>query len=321
MGQPTPSERLERTVAARFVVRAGQMLLVILAVVTITFFVLRIATGDPARLVNPPGTPEDVITQTRERLGTDRPLLAQYGSYLLDLAQGDLGTSFRGAQSVREAVTAALPNTLALAGVAVAVATVLALGLGAAATRRPSGWFDRAVLGFVALAQATPAFWLGVVLVFVFSLRLGWFPAIDMTGPRSFVLPGITLAITLCPVLIRTVRQSFLETQAEDFIRAARARGVPERRVFLVHGLKIAALPLITLIGLQFGFLLAGAVVVESIFNWPGIGRLTLNAVASRDFPMIQGGVLVAAVAFVVLNFLVDMLYSVFDPRIRVGTR
>jgi ABC-type dipeptide/oligopeptide/nickel transport system permease component len=150
-------------------------------------------------------------------------------------------------------------------------------------------------------------------------VRLGWFPAIDMTGPSSFVLPGITLAVTLSPVLIRTVRQSFLESQGEDFIRAARARGVSERRVFLVHGLKIAALPLITLIGLQFGFLLAGAVVVESIFNWPGIGRLTLNAVSSRDFPMIQGGVLVAAVAFVVLNFLVDLLYAALDPRIRVG--
>src|SRR5262245_25704737 len=173
MARPTPPERLEHTLAVRFVFRAGQMLLVILAVVTITFFVLRIATGDPARLVNPPGTPEDVITQTRERLGTDRPLLAQYGSYLLDLAHGDLGTSFRGAQPVRDAVVTALPNTLALAGVAVAAAALLALGLGAASTRRPEGWFDRAVLSFVALAQATPAFWLGVVLVFVFSLRLG----------------------------------------------------------------------------------------------------------------------------------------------------
>ncbi len=319
MMQPTPSERLGRSTTARFLARAGQMVLVVWAVVTITFFVLRLATGDPARLVNPPGTPEDIITQTQQRLGTDRPLLAQYGDYLLDLLHGDLGTSFRGAQSVSEAVAAALPNTLALAGVAVTAAALLALALGAAATRRPNGPFDRVVLGFVALAQATPAFWLGVVLVFIFSVRLGWFPAIDMTGPKSFVLPGITLAVTLSPVLIRTVRQSFLESQGEDFIRAARARGVSERRVFLVHGLKIAALPLITLIGLQFGFLLAGAVVVESIFNWPGIGKLTLNAVSSRDFPMIQGGVLVAAVAFVVLNFLVDLLYAALDPRIRVG--
>jgi peptide/nickel transport system permease protein len=303
----------------RLALRAGQMVLVVLAVVTITFFVLRIATGDPARLVNPPGTPEDVITQTRERLGTDRPLVAQYTSYLADLVRGDLGTTFRGAQPVREAVVDALPNTLALAGIAVAAAVLVALALGAVTAKRPNGLADRAVLGYVAVAQATPAFWLGVVLVYVFSLRLGWLPAIDMTGPSSFVLPATTLAVTLSPVLIRAVRQSFLETMGEDFIRAARSRGIPERRLLLVHGLKIAALPLVTLIGLQLGFLLAGAVVVESIFNWPGIGRLTLNAVASRDFPMIQGSVLVAAVAFVVLNFLVDLLYSVLDPRVRTG--
>jgi peptide/nickel transport system permease protein len=302
----------------RLLLRVGQMLLVVLAVVTITFFVLRLATGDPARLVNPPGTPEDIITQTRQRLGTDRPLLVQYGDYLVNLARGNLGITFRGAQPVREAVLRALPNTLALAGVAVVTGGLMALTLGSLAARRPNGVVDRVILTYTAIAQATPAFWLALVLVFFFSLRLGWFPAIDLTGPDSFVLPVATLVITLSPILVRTVRQSFVETQGEDFIRAARARGLAERRVFLIHGLKIAALPLVTLIGLQLGFLLAGAVVVEAIFNWPGIGKLILDAVASRDFPMIQGGVLVAAVAFVVLNFLVDLLYSVLDPRVRL---
>ncbi len=140
-----------------------------------------------------------------------------------------------------------------------------------------------------------------------------------MRGPRSFVLPVATLVITLSPILVRTVRQSFIETLSEDYTRAARARGLSERRVFLVHGLKNAALPLVTLIGLQMGFLLAGAVVVEAIFNWPGIGGLILDALASRDFPMIQGGVLVAAVAFVILNFLVDVVYTLLDPRIKFG--
>jgi ABC-type dipeptide/oligopeptide/nickel transport system permease component len=158
---------------------------------------------------------------------------------------------------------------------------------------------------------------LAVVLVLIFTFELGWFPAIDMTGPKSFVLPVATLSVTLTPILIRTVRQSFLETLNEDFVRAARARGIPEHRVLLVHGLKVAALPLVTLIGLQAGFVLAGSYVVEFIFNWPGIGKLTLDAVASRDFPVIQGAVLVAASAFVVINFLVDMLYSLLDPRIR----
>ncbi|MDP8959423.1 MAG: ABC transporter permease [Actinomycetota bacterium] len=305
----------------RLLLRAAQMVLVVLAVVTIAFFVLRLATGDPARLINPPGTPEEVIAQTRERIGTDKPLFLQYGEYLLNLAQGDLGRSFRGAEPVRQAVLDALPNTVALAGIAVVVGAVLALLLGGAAAWRPNSLLDRSVLGYAALAQATPAFWLAVVLVLFFSLRLRWFPAIDMAGPKSFVLPVATLVVTLSPILVRTVRQSFMETLGEDFIRAARARGLPEWRVFLVHGLKIAALPLVTLIGLQLGFLLAGAVVVEAIFNWPGIGKLILDALASRDFPMIQGGVLVAAVAFVVLNFFVDLAYTLLDPRIRVGAQ
>ncbi len=305
----------------RLLLRAAQMVLVVLAVVTIAFFVLRLATGDPARLINPPGTPEEVIAQTRERIGTDKPLFLQYGEYLLNLAQGDLGRSFRGAEPVRQAVLDALPNTVALAGIAVVVGAVLALLLGGAAAWRPNSLLDRSVLGYAALAQATPAFWLAVVLVLFFSLRLRWFPAIDMAGPKSFVLPVATLVVTLSPILVRTVRQSFMETLGEDFIRAARARGLPEWRVFLVHGLKIAALPLVTLIGLQLGFLLAGAVVVEAIFNWPGIGKLILDALASRDFPMIQGGVLVAAVAFMVLNFFVDLAYTLLDPRIRVGAQ
>jgi ABC-type dipeptide/oligopeptide/nickel transport system permease component len=297
------------------------MVLVVLAVATIAFFVLRLATGDPARLVNPPGTPEEIITQTRERIGTDQPLLVQYVTYVWGALQGDLGTSFRGTQSVGGAVMAALPNTLALAGLAILVSAVVALTLGAAAAWRPGGLVDRLVLGYAALAQATAAFWLAVVLILVFSLRLRWFPALDLGGPRSFVLPVTTLVVMLSPVLTRTARQSFIETLNEDYVKAARSRGLPEWRVFSVHGVKAASLPLVTLIGLQLGFLLAGAVVVEAIFNWPGIGKLILDALASRDFPMIQGGILVAAVVFVVLNFVVDLLYTVLDPRVRAGVR
>jgi peptide/nickel transport system permease protein len=304
-------------VVGRILRRTVGMVLVVLAVVTITFFVLRIAAGDPARLVNPPGTPEEIITQTRQRLGLAKPLIAQYGDFLGGLVRGDLGTSFRGATPVADAVIGALPNTLALAAVTMVVASVIAVLLGMAAALRPNGILDRLVLLYVAVGWATPSFWLAVILVFFFSLKLGWFPAIDLRGPQSFVLPVTTLVVALTPILIRTVRQSFLGTMTEDFIRAARARGLPERRVFLVHGLKVASLPMVTLIGLQMGFILAGSYVVEAIFNWPGIGRLTLNAVASRDFPMIQGAVLVAAVAFVLVNFLVDLLYSVLDPRIR----
>lgn len=299
--------------------RTAQMVLVIFGVVTATFFLLRLTAGDPARLMNPPGTPERIVQNVREELGTDRPLVTQYGDYLTGLLRGDLGTSFHGSQPVRDEVMRALPNTVALGGLAILVSSILGIVLGMAAALRPNGLIDRTILVFVSLGLATPNFWLAVVLVLIFTFKLGWLPAIDMTGPKSFVMPVATLSVTLTPILIRTVRQSFLETLNEDFVRAARARGIPEHRVLLVHGLKVASLPLVTLIGLQAGFVLAGSYVVEFIFNWPGIGKLTLDAVASRDFPVIQGAVLVAASAFVVINFLVDMLYASLDPRIRAA--
>jgi peptide/nickel transport system permease protein len=305
--------------AARILRRTAQMALVVLGAVTLTFFLLRLAAGDPARLVNPPGTPEDVVTQVRERLGTDKPLLVQYKNFLLDLAQGDLGESFHGEQSVRDEVLNAVPNTVALAAVTIVIASTLGLLLGLLAALYANRLPDRVILIYVAVAQSMAAFWLAVVLVLVFSIELQWLPAIDLTGPESFVLPVATLVITLTPVLIRSVRQSFLETLGDDHVRAARARGLPERRVLFVHGLKVASLPLVTLIGLQAGFILAGAYVVEVIFNWPGIGKLTIDAINSRNFPMIQGAVLVAAIGFVLVNFVVDVVYSLLDPRIRHG--
>jgi ABC-type dipeptide/oligopeptide/nickel transport system permease component len=297
------------------------MTIVVFGVVTLVFVILRLAAGDPARLMNPPGQQEEIVQLTRERLGTDRPVAVQYVDYLLGVVRGDLGVSFHGGHRVLDEVLGALPNTVALAAVAITVSSVIGVTLGILAALRANGWLDRAILVYVAIALATPSFWLAVVLVLVFAVRLEWLPAIDMEGPESFVLPTVTLAVALTPVLIRTVRQSLLETMGEDHIRAARARGIPERRVVLVHGLRVAALPLITLIGLQAGIVLAGSYVVESIFNWPGIGKLTLDALDSRDFPMIQGGVLVAAVAFVIVNFVVDLAYAVLDPRIRLAAR
>ena len=297
--------------------RIGQMMLVVVGVVTLTFFVLRLAAGDPARLMNRPGTPEEIVQEVRERIGTDKPLLVQYGVFLRNLARGDLGTSFHGEQRVLDTILDKLPNTLALGVIAILISSGIGLVLGTAAALRPHSIIDRAILVYAAVALSTPNFWLGVILVLIFAIQLGWVPAIDLSGPESFVLPVATLVITLTPLLIRAVRQSFLETLGEDFIRAARARGLSEFRVLFVHGLSVAAIPLITLVGLQAGFVLGGAYVVESIFNWPGLGKLTLDSMAGRDFPMIQGTVLVAATIFVVVNFVVDLLYAALDPRIR----
>lgn len=304
----------------RYVIqRTAQMVLVIICVVTLVFLLLRIAAGDPARLMNAPDAPEEVIAATRVRLGLDEPIYVQYLYFLRDLIRGDLGESFQGSYSVTDVVFAALPNTAMLAIVTVAVSTVVALTLGISAALTRGSVLDQAVLVYVAVAQSIPSFWLAVVLVLVFAVQLGWLPALDFTGPESFVLPVTTMAVALTPILIRTIRQSFIETLEQDYIRAARARGIPQGKVLLVHTLKVASLPLVTLIGLQSGMILAGSYVVEYIFNWPGIGKLAVDALTSRNFPMVQGAVLIAAVAFVLVNFVVDLLYTSLDPRIRLG--
>lgn len=303
--------------ARYFLQRLAQMLIVVLGVVTVTFFAVRLVPGDPARMMEPPGTPESVLKITRQQLGTDKPIPAQYVSFLGDLARGDLGTSFRGGRPVTGVVLEALPNTIALGAITMIVATVLSFIIGIAAALRPNGWFDRLSLVFVSIAQATPSFWLGVILALVFAIQLRWVPAIGMSGPKSFVLPVATLALSLMPLLIRAVRQGFIETMGEGFVRAGRARGLSEWRIRNVHVMKVTALPLVTLIGLQAGYVLGGAIVVEAIFNWPGIGNLALQALQQRDFPLIQGTVVVIAVVFTLVNFLVDLTYVALDPRVK----
>jgi len=297
--------------------RAAQMLVVIFGVVTVTFFAVRLVPGDPARMMEPPGTPESVLKLTREKLGTDKSIPQQYVTFLGDVLHGDLGTSFRGGRPVADVVLKALPNTFALGAVTMLISTALAFALGIPAALRPNGWFDRVTLVFVAIAQATPSFWLGVIFALLFAIELRWLPAIGMNGWKSFVLPVATLTISLMPLLIRAVRQGFIETMGEGFVRAGRARGLPERRIVGIHVMKVAALPLVTLIGLQAGFVLGGAVVIESIFNWPGVGTLALQALQQRDFPMIQGTVMVIAVVFTLVNFVVDLTYAVLDPRVK----
>lgn len=294
-----------------------QMLVVIFGVVTVTFFAVRLVPGDPARLMEPPGTPESVLKITRQQLGTDKSILDQYVAFIRDLLHGDLGTSFRGGRPVMGVVLDALPNTFALGVVSMVIATVLSFAIGVGASLRPNGWFDRCVLFVATVAQSTPSFWLGVILTLYFAIRLDWFPAVGMHSPASFVLPSITLALSLMPLLIRAVRQGFVETMGEGFVRAARARGLSERRIVGIHVTKVGAVPLVTLVGLQAGYVLGGAVVIESIFNWPGVGNLALQALQQRDFPLIQGTVVVIAVVFTVVNFLVDLTYAALDPRVK----
>jgi peptide/nickel transport system permease protein len=299
--------------------RLLQSAFVIFGVACVTFLVLRLVPGDPARLMVPPGTSEKVVDSLRKELGTDQPLIVQFGRFLGGLLQGDLGESFRQGRPVLELVLDALPATLALASTTMLTAVLVAVPLGIAAAYRSGGILDRVILIFSLAGQSVPNFWLGVMLVLVFAIRLQWFPAIGMGGPRSIVLPTLTLALILIAILVRTVRQSMLEALNEDYVRTARAKGMPETKVVLVHALKNAAIPLVTILGLQVGFVLGGAFVVELIFDWPGVGLLALEAIRTRDFPVVQGVVILVAAVFTFANLAVDIAYAYLNPRVRMG--
>jgi peptide/nickel transport system permease protein len=299
--------------------RLLQSAFVIFGVACVTFLVLRLVPGDPARLMVPPGTSEKVVDSLRRELGTDQPLIVQFGRFLGGLLRGDLGESFRQGRPVLELVLEALPATLALATTTMLTAVLVAVPLGIVAAYRSGGILDRAILIFSLAGQSVPNFWLGVMLVLVFAIRLQWFPAIGMAGPGSIVLPTLTLALILVAILVRTVRQSMLEALNEDYVRTARAKGMPETKVVLVHALKNAAIPLVTILGLQVGFVLGGAFVVELIFDWPGVGLLALEAIDTRDFPVVQGVVILVAAVFTFANLGVDIAYAYLNPRVRLG--
>jgi peptide/nickel transport system permease protein len=267
----------------------------------------------------PPGSSEEVVQEIRVKLGTDRPILEQFWIYLSGLVQGDLGESFRYERPVLDLVLAALPATLSLGLLSIVLALVVSIPLGTLAAARAGSWIDKVTLIIAMLGQSLPNFWIGVMLVLLFSIRLQVLPAIGNQTASAYILPVITLSAVLVAALLRIVRQSVLEVLAEDFIRSARAKGVPRHRILLVHTLKNAAIPLVTVLGLQVGFVLGGAFVVELIYNWPGVGLLALQAIATRDFPVVQGVVMAAATVFVLANLLVDIAYAYLNPRIRLG--
>ncbi len=293
---------------------------VVWGVVTAVFFLVRL-TGDPtAFLVDQTATREE-IEHTRRLLGLDRPILTQYVDFLVAVPRGDFGRSIRERRPALPVVLEHFwPATVQLAAAAAALATVLAVPLGiVSATHK-----DRAADHLSRLAslflQSMPSFWLGLLLILVFAVELrGLLPAYGSGTWRHLLLPAVTLAAAPLAQNARLVRASMLEVLHEDYVRTARAKGVPERLVLYRHALRNAAIPFITLTGLSLGFMLSGAIVIETVFSWPGLGRLIVQAVPGRDFPVIQAGVFVFALVFVVLNVVVDLLYAVVDPRVRLS--
>lgn len=303
--------------AAFFLRRALRGVITLLGVVTAVFFVLRLS-GDPVALLVPPDSPPAYIEQVRHELGFDRPLIVQYGIYLRQILSGDFGESVRQHLPVAQLVIDRLPKTLELAGVAFAIAVLVAIPLGMVSALRPNSVTDNVAVFFALLGQSTPTFFIGIVLILVFGLKLGLFPISGTGDWRNLVLPAVTLAAFSMASIARLTRSAFLEVLRQDYIRVARAKGLRESTVVMRHAFKNAAIPIITITGLQLGSLLSGAIVTEQVFAWPGIGLLAINAIHNRDYPVAQAVVIFIAGMFVLLNLLTDMIYAWVDPRMRI---
>ena len=291
-------------------------LLVALGVVTLVFAALRLS-GDPAGTMLPGDASIDELAALRRELGLDRPIHVQYVRFLAGALQGDFGTSFRHQQRALPLVLERLPATLELAIAALLLALAVALPLGILAAMYRGRLVDVLAMAFAVVGQATPYFWMGIMLILIVSVELNLLPTSGRGGLAHLVLPAVTLGSHFAAVLARLMRTSMLEVLGQNFVTTARAKGLHERTVILAHALKNAAVPVMTLIGLQFGTLLGGAVVTETIFAWPGVGRLAVQSIFVRDYPVVQAGVFVLALSFVAINLLVDLLYGVLDPRIR----
>lgn len=297
--------------------RLGLLILVVLGVATIVFLIIHLIPGDPVEvMLGETALPAD-REALRKALGLDRPLLEQYGRYLFGLLQGDLGQSLHARRPVAALVLERLPATLELTVASLLIALALSLPAGIFAAARARTWFDHGSMLAALLGVSVPNFWLGPMLIVLFSLELGWLPASGRGGLSHLVLPALTLGTALAAILTRMTRASLLEVLPKDFVQTARAKGLREVWVLVRHALRNALIPIITLTGLQCGALLSGAIITETIFAWPGVGRLTLQAIATRDYPLVQGCVLVFALGYVGVNLVADLLYAWSDPRVR----
>lgn len=305
---------------ARYVAqRLGQAVFVLLGVSVVVFALVRL-TGDPTNLLVSVDARPDDIERYRKALGLDQPWHIQYVQFLTHAVQGDFGNSFRHREPAIALVLNRVPNTLYLAGAAMLLAYSLPLLAGLVSALRPNSAADAVIRSFTVAAQAIPTFWLGLLLILVFSVRLGWLPPTSSGGAKGLILPAITLSAYFMATNIRLLRSSMLEVLNRDYIRTARAKGLSERVTIQRHAFKNAAIPLVTMAGLQFASIMGGAVITETVFAYPGMGLLAIQAIHGRDYPVIQAFVLMVAIVIIALNLLVDLAYFWLDPRIKVGS-
>jgi peptide/nickel transport system permease protein len=291
---------------------------VILAIITIVFVVLRVAIpGDPVYILAGDTASPELIERIRQKYGLDRSVLEQYLIFVGNAVRGDLGNSLKFGEPVIDLISKAFPYTALITFLSVSVGTILGVVVGITTAVRSGTWIDRVSMVLVVLLNALPTFWLGIILILIFSVGLRVLPVEGSSTWRHFVLPVVTLSVGQAALIARLTRAGLLEMLRADYVRTARAKGLVERRIVLLHALKNTLIPIVTIIGLSVGGLLGGAVITESIFGLPGVGRLTISAIADLDYPVIQGGVLLVAVSFVLVNLAVDLLYVLIDPRIQ----
>ena len=300
-----------------FVRRLALTVPVLLGAATLVFALIHLIPGDPAQAILGETASEAEVAALRERLGLNRPLLAQYGGFLQNAARGDLGTSLRSNAPVSREIGDRLPATLELAAAAMIVAIGVSLPLGIVASVRRGTIVDHVATTLALTGISIPNFWLGPLLALVFAVELGWLPVSGRGTVGNLVLPAISLGAALAAILARMTRASLLEELREPYVQAARARGASKTRAVLRHAFRNSLIPVVTLIGLQFGAVLTGAVITETVFAWPGIGRLLIQSIGFRDYPIVQGCILFIAVTYVGMNLLTDLVYGVLDPRIR----
>jgi ABC-type dipeptide/oligopeptide/nickel transport system permease component len=288
-----------------------------LAGVAVVVFLILHLTGDPAAVMMPPEATRAEIDAFRHAQGFDQPLIVQFGSFAASTVRGDLGLSLRHQEPAMGLALQRLPATIELAGSAFLIVVLIGVPAGVLSALRPRTGIDYAARVIALIGQSAPTYWIGLMLILLFAVRLGWTPASGIGDWRNLVLPAATLGFFSTAKIMRLTRGAMLEVLSADFMRTARAKGLTAQRVSLGHGLRNALLPVVTQLGVELGTLLSGAIITETVFAWPGVGRLAVQAVFERDFPVVESVVLIAATIFVLLNLAVDLLYAVLDPRIR----
>jgi len=286
-------------------------------VLTVVFLLLYVAPGDPVQAMVGEQADSATVARLRRELKLDAPLAVQFGHYVSGVARGDLGRSYITNRRIVDDIAERFPKTLLLAGSAMTIAILLGVSIGVACAVKPNGWFDRLALGFTYVGISFPVYWVGLLLIVLFAVTLRWLPASGYGSWKFLILPAITLGMRSIAYLARITRSSMLEVFGSDHIRTARAKGLSERAVRWRHGLRNALIPVVTVIGLDFGAYLTGSILTETIFSWPGIGRYVVQAISRRDLPAVQGAVLFLSLVFVLVNVLTDLAYQRVDPRVR----